>query len=36
MTAFQKYMGDASASQSGHSENSRRSHWDFHGDAKEV
>ena len=34
MTAFQKYMGDASASQSGHSENSSDSHWDFHGDAK--
>lgn len=34
MTAFQKYMADASASQSGHSENSSDSHWDFHGDAK--
>jgi hypothetical protein len=34
MTAFQKYMGDASASQSGHAENSSDSHWDFHGDAK--
>jgi hypothetical protein len=33
MTAFQKYMGDASASQSGHAENSSDSHWDFHGDA---
>ncbi len=33
MTAFQKYMADASASQSGHSESSSDGHWDFHGDA---
>jgi hypothetical protein len=34
MTAFQKYMGDAAASQSGNAESSSDSHWDFHGDAK--
>jgi len=34
MTAFQKYMADASASQSGHAESSDEGHWDFHGDAK--
>lgn len=33
MTAFQKYMADASASQSGHADQSSDSHWDFHGDA---
>ena len=33
MTAFQKYMADASASQSGHAESSSEGHWDFHGDA---
>jgi hypothetical protein len=33
MTAFQKYMADAAASQSGHAEASSSSHWDFHGDA---
>lgn len=33
MTSFQKYMADASASQSGHAEQSSDSHWDFHGDA---
>jgi len=34
MTAFQKYMADAAASQSGHAESSDEGHWDFHGDAK--
>ena len=33
MTAVQKYMADASASQSGHSQESSDSKWDFHGDA---
>lgn len=33
MTAFQKYMGDSAASQSGHAQESSASHWDFHGDA---
>lgn len=33
MTAFQKYMGDSAASQSGHAQQSSDSHWDFHGDA---
>jgi len=33
MTAFQKYMADASAAQSGHAESSSEGHWDFHGDA---
>src|SRR5258708_12690325 len=33
MTAFQKYMGDSAASQSGHAQESSDSHWDFHGDA---
>lgn len=33
MTAFQKYMADAAASQSGHTENSSEGGWDFHGDA---
>jgi len=33
MTAFQKYMADAAASQAGHSSESSDSHWDFHGDA---
>jgi hypothetical protein len=33
MTAVQKYMSDAAASQSGNSEQSSDSHWDFHGDA---
>jgi hypothetical protein len=33
MTAFQKYMADASAAQSGHAESSSDGHWDFHGDA---
>lgn len=34
MTAVQKYMGDASAAQSGKSESSSDSKWDFHGDAE--
>jgi hypothetical protein len=33
MTAFQKYMADASASQSGHAESSSEGHWDFSGSA---
>ncbi|HEX9509578.1 MAG TPA: hypothetical protein VF939_03790 [Puia sp.] len=33
ITAFQKYMGDSAASQSGHAQESSDSHWDFHGDA---
>lgn len=33
LTAFQKYMADASASQSGHAESSSDGKWDFHGDA---
>jgi hypothetical protein len=33
MTATQKYMADAAASQSGHAESSSEGHWDFHGDA---
>lgn len=33
MTAAQKYMGDASAAQSGHASNASSSNWDFHGDA---
>ncbi len=33
MTATQKYMADASASQSGNAESSSEGHWDFHGDA---
>lgn len=33
MTAVQKYMSDAAASQSGHSAESSDSHFDFHGDA---
>lgn len=33
MTAFQKYMADAAASQSGKADASSSSHWDFHGDA---
>ncbi len=33
MTAFQKYMSDAAAAQSGHAAESSDSHWDFHGDA---
>lgn len=33
MSAFQKYMADSSAAQSGHSKESSDSHWDFHGDA---
>lgn len=34
MTAVQKYMGDAAAAQSGRSEASSDSKWDFHGDAE--
>ncbi len=34
MTATQKYMADASASQSGHAESSSEGQWDFHGDAE--
>ncbi|CAN5154268.1 hypothetical protein BH11BAC5_BH11BAC5_18460 [soil metagenome] len=33
MTATQKYLADASASQSGNSESSSEGKWDFHGDA---
>ena len=33
MTATQKYLADASASQSGHAESSSEGKWDFHGDA---
>jgi hypothetical protein len=33
MTATQKYMGDASAAQSGYASNTSASNWDFHGDA---
>ncbi|MBX9785100.1 MAG: hypothetical protein K2X48_17575 [Chitinophagaceae bacterium] len=33
MSAFQKYMADASASQSGHAESSSEGHWDFSGSA---
>ncbi len=33
MTATQKYLADAAASQSGNAENSSEGHWDFHGDA---
>jgi hypothetical protein len=33
MTSFQKYMADASASQSGHAESSSEGHWDFSGSA---
>lgn len=34
MSAMQKYMADASAAQSGKSENMSESEWDFHGDAR--
>jgi hypothetical protein len=33
MSAFQKYMADSSASQSGHAESSSEGHWDFSGSA---
>lgn len=33
MTAFQKYMADSSAAQSGNAESSSDGKWDFHGDA---
>lgn len=33
MSSFQKYMADASASQSGHAESSSEGHWDFSGSA---
>ncbi len=34
MSAFQKYIGDASAAQSGRLESSSDTKWDFHGDAE--